>query len=88
MTDTVTSYDIAGNDWKMTNDYNELFVRQWLDILMESTWKRIASFKGCGLWLKDGTDIACKVIAEDELGNCTVMTIKNECRQYLTDEIL
>ena len=88
MTIDLTNYDFEANEWRINNDFNELVVKEYFDTLQYFTWKNIASFKGCGVWLKDGTDIACKVVAEDELGNCSVLTESNTCRQYLRDEIL
>lgn len=50
--------------------------------------KRDASHPGKGVWLKNGTDIPCRVVARDELGNWCVVTEDGMVRQYLANEVL
>jgi hypothetical protein len=42
---------------------------------------------GKGIWLKNGTDIPCRVVAQDDLGNWCVVTEDGQVRQYLADEV-
>lgn len=47
----------------------------------------------CGVWLKDkatggcGADVSCYVVAEDELGNFSVVTREGQVRQFTGDEV-
>lgn len=50
--------------------------------------KRDALHPGKGIWLKDGTDIPCRVVARDDLGNWCVVTEDGMVRQYLNDEVM
>lgn len=43
---------------------------------------------GVGIWLKDGSDIPCMAVVEDEeLGNWSCLTESGQVRQYLFDEV-
>lgn len=43
---------------------------------------------GKGIWLKDGTDIPCRVVSQDELGNWCVLTETGYVRQFYNTEVL
>ena len=43
---------------------------------------------GCGVWLKDGRDIKCVAVAQDILGNFTIVLPNGGIRQYLAEEVL
>jgi hypothetical protein len=54
----------------------------------DTTMTRAEVSPGVGLWLKDGTDIPCRVVARDTLGNYSVVTEDGAVRQYLGSEVL
>ena len=41
----------------------------------------------CGVWLNDGDDIECLAVAEDILGNFSVMRMDGSCAQFLHGEV-
>ena len=49
---------------------------------------REGTYVGPGIWLKDGTDIPCLLVAQDELGNWVVLTEQGYTRQYFESEVM
>jgi hypothetical protein len=41
----------------------------------------------CGVWLRGGVDVPCAAVAEDSLGNWTVLTADGRTLQYLHSEV-
>ena len=50
--------------------------------------RRTTLCPGKGIWLKDGTDIPCRAVALDELGNWCVVTENGYVRQYFESEVM
>lgn len=50
--------------------------------------KRDTLHPGKGVWLKDGGDVPCRVVAQDELGNWCVVTEDGQVRQFLANEVV
>lgn len=66
-------------------------IREWLNLIGTENFEWVSTLEAvphCGVWLADGTDIPCLVVAYDaDLESYSVLTLDGATRQYLHGEV-